>query len=326
MIKNQTNSYDVIIVNYQGEKIISNCLDSVYSCTHPPKRIIIYDNNSTDTSLDIIKNKYPKVILIEGDTNIGFGRANNAAMAYSDSKYILFVNNDVILDKKCPGELLKNIMDKDLAIINPLILKGWKKEKKQEVYAFGAEINNSGFAYGLYDSKKDRTDINNFSAACCMIRSDIIKKIQFEKMFFLYYEEPMISIGILKEKLKIGRVSSALCYHLENYSSPKKKNDGIAFRQFYGIQNRWYMIGRHWPIKLLPKAIFINTTHLIYVIYFLISTNNFSYLSILYLAPHKFILGLKLRSGKQVKDKLWYLKLLNSSVVSYFKLGKKVFS
>lgn len=318
-------TYDVVIVNLNGEAIIYDCLDSIFSSTTKPSKVIIYDNNSSDKSIKLIKNKFPKVQLIEGEKNIGFGPANNAALELVEAPFVLFVNNDVLLDKNCTRELLRGFEDKRVAVIDPLIYKGWDKKKDQNVYAFGAELNDTGFAYALYDAKTNRTDLNNFSAACVMMRTDLIKKIKFEPTFFLYGEEPMIGIELSRRGCKIAREQKAKCYHLESYSSPQKKSKAIAFRQFYGIQNRYFMIGKYFPARLWLKALIFNTAHLCYIALFDLLSGNFSYAKIVYLAPFKLVKGLLVRPRNRAKDVFWYKKLSGIPLKKYFSLRKKVF-
>lgn len=325
--KDKLANYDVIIVNFNGEKIISECLDSVYSNTLLPSKVIIYDNNSSDGSVESISSKYPNAILIRGKKNIGFGRANNEAIKQSDAEFILFMNNDVILDKKFSKVILEGFRDSQLAIMNSLIYKGWVKKGNQEIYAFGAEMNRSGFNYGLYDLGENRDDLNSFSAACCMIRSKVIKELKFEKRFFLYGEEAEISARILKRGLKIGRTKEAVCYHLESYSSSNNENkNGLAFRQFYAVQNRWYMLGKDWPFRLWPEALLFSFFHLIFILFFYLKNGKYSYLSLLYVAPSSFIQGIRHRDKGVAVNKKWHTQLSGPSILKYFKLGRKVFS
>lgn len=318
--------YDVIIINYNGEEIITKCLRSLCSSTVLPSRIIIYDNNSKDDSAKIVRNQFPNVILIQGKNNLGFGRANNEAMKHSNAEFILFLNNDVLLNKNCSEKLLEGFRDNSVVIINPLIYKGWKKKENQGIYAFGAEMNKAGFNYGLYDLGEDRKNLNSFSAACCMARSSVIKNLKFEKRYFLYGEEAEISARILKMGLKIGRIKEAVCFHLENYSSPKKNADGLAFRQFFGVQNRWYMLGKDWPFHLLPEAFFLNFLHLIFILFFYLKNRKYSYLKLLFVAPASLIQGIRHRGTKTVTNKKWYTQLSGFSPAKYLTLGKKVFN
>jgi len=315
--------YDAVIVNYNGGKIISECLRSLLSSSAAPSNIVIYDNNSQDDSIKIIKRKFPQVVLIEGKRNIGFGPGNNEAMKRTRSEFILFINNDVILGKKCAGALLEGFEDPKIVIMNPIIYKGWHKKNNSAIYSFGAEMNKSGFNYGLYDAGPDRSDLNSFSGACFMARSKIIKKLKFEKRFFLYYEEPDISVRIMRQKLKIGRTSKAKCYHIENYSSPQKKSDGICFRQYYAIQNHWYILGKYWPTSLLWSAMPLNIIHLIYNIFFFMKNDKFRQTKIIYLSFSNFFIGRK--KYKKIHNNLWIRNLADNTLSNIFNLKKKVY-
>lgn len=322
----KNTKYDVIIVNYNGEKILEDCLSSIYRCSLRPERIIINDNASSDNSIKIIRAKFPQVILIEGKKNIGFGRANNEAMKRSKADFILFMNNDLILDDKCPQELLRGFTSTSLAIISPIVYKGWNKKRQQDVYAFGAAINQSGFAYGLFDDSPDRSNLVCFSGACFMARSELIKQEGFEPSFFLYYEEPDLSLKLLIRGFQIARVSSAKCYHLESYSSAGANvAQSIAFRQFYGTQNRWFTVGKYWPISLIPKAIFYNEFHLFFLLTYFLKHRTFSYLKLFYLAPFSLARGIAERKRVHKKNFEWIKLLDKMSLRDYFRLGKRVF-
>jgi GT2 family glycosyltransferase len=316
-------SYDAIIVNYNGQEIISRCLESLYISSTPPSSIIIYDNASRDKSVEIIEKNFPKVVLIKGGKNLGFGRANNEAMKRSGSEFVLFVNNDVILDKDCTRELLEGFEDNKIAVINPIIYKGWDKSASPEIYSFGAEMNNNGFGYSLCDCENDRTDLTCFSGACFMARGDYIKKIKFEKSFFLYYEEPYLSAHILSQGDKIGRIARAKCYHLENYSSPQEKSKGICFRQFYAIQNRMFLLGKFWPTKFLLKALPLNLAHLFYNVYFFMKSGEWQKSKLL------FLFWSSLRRGRKefVKSNnaQWVKSLPSSRLGNLISLKKKVY-
>lgn len=322
-----TKQYDIIIVNYNGDRIISACLSSALNSSIKPNKIIIYDNHSDDNSVQLIKQKFPSVILIEGKKNIGFGPGNNQALKYAKSNDVLFMNNDILLDKRCAEVLLQRLdRDNDIAIVNPLIYKGWDKKNNHAVYSFGATLNQAGFSYSRYDIKDNTDRLTCFSGACFMARTKFVREFQFEPNFFLYYEEAELSTKILKKGLKIARAVQAVCYHLESYSSPKQISSGIGFRQFYAVQNRWFIIGKHWPTRLLPIAFCLNTAYLIYILFFFLTHHQLSYLKLIYLAPYKYYLGLKYRSHHLPRNPRWYAQLTITKLSEYITLNKKVFT
>ena len=110
MIKDLTIS----IVNYNSEKYILKCLESIYAnAAGIDIDIYVVDNNSDDNSVDNIRKFYPDVKLIENNENKGFGAANNQVLKLFNSRYCLITNPDVTV---IPGTIQKMIsfMDSNL--------------------------------------------------------------------------------------------------------------------------------------------------------------------------------------------------------------------
>ena len=67
----------VVILNWNGEKLLKRCLDSVTNINYSNYQIIVIDNGSKDGSLDLMSKFYPKVELFKLDYNYGFSRGYN---------------------------------------------------------------------------------------------------------------------------------------------------------------------------------------------------------------------------------------------------------
>ena len=88
----------IIVVNYNTKELTRNCLKSVFEQTDGIVfEVIVSDNGSTDGSLEMIRAEFPEVILIENGANIGFGAANNRALAVARGKYVFYLNSDTVL-------------------------------------------------------------------------------------------------------------------------------------------------------------------------------------------------------------------------------------
>lgn len=88
----------IVLVNYNMEKLLRECLNSVYqSTTGVEFEAIVVDNRSTDGSVKILKTEFPRVKFIENEKNLGFARANNQAIKQSQGKYLLLLNPDTVL-------------------------------------------------------------------------------------------------------------------------------------------------------------------------------------------------------------------------------------
>ncbi len=88
----------IIIVNYNTKELIKNCINSIYENTKDIDfEIIVSDNGSTDGSVEMLKNDFPNVILIENNANLGFGKANNNGLKVAKGEYIFYLNSDTVL-------------------------------------------------------------------------------------------------------------------------------------------------------------------------------------------------------------------------------------
>lgn len=95
-----TYKLSIIIVNYNVEYFLDQCLDSVVKAIeHVSAEVIIVDNNSVDGSLLMLKNKYPQFKLIANQFNGGFSKANNQAIHVAQGEYVLLLNPDTVVEE-----------------------------------------------------------------------------------------------------------------------------------------------------------------------------------------------------------------------------------
>lgn len=90
-------SLSVIIPNYNNEKFIRKCLDSVLSQTLQPNEIIVVDDCSKDNSVAIIKDyeeKYPNIKGVYLEHNGGVSHARNTGILASTSEYVTTLDAD----------------------------------------------------------------------------------------------------------------------------------------------------------------------------------------------------------------------------------------
>lgn len=84
----------VIVLNWNGEKYIQRCLDSIAAQTFTDYEVIVVDNASTDHSADDIENRWPGFRLLLLDENLGFAKANNLGAQIARGQWLAFLNND----------------------------------------------------------------------------------------------------------------------------------------------------------------------------------------------------------------------------------------
>lgn len=90
----------IIIVSYNTSDFLKECIESIRKNTNNFNyEIIVVDNNSSDDSVEIIKKKFPQVLVIESRENLGFSKANNLGVEKSKGRYVLFLNPDTVVYK-----------------------------------------------------------------------------------------------------------------------------------------------------------------------------------------------------------------------------------
>src|SRR5690606_10594554 len=85
----------VIAVNWNSKALLRQCLDSIFAQTDRWSiEIVVSGNASVDGCGDMLAAHFPAVRFVQSDKILGFGKANNAAVAHSRGEILLFLNPD----------------------------------------------------------------------------------------------------------------------------------------------------------------------------------------------------------------------------------------
>lgn len=117
----------IIVTNYNTEKYIDNCLNSIFNSNYKNIEVIVIDDCSTDNSLEIIS-KYP-VKLITNKTNLGAGKSRNIGVHNASGDFIMFVDSDDTISSDLISELSKSIDDKVDIVLGRISLNRFPNSK-----------------------------------------------------------------------------------------------------------------------------------------------------------------------------------------------------
>jgi GT2 family glycosyltransferase len=119
-------SVSVIILNYNGQKFLNNCLKSVFKTNYPNFEVILVDNASTDQSLRMAKDAFgsdERLKIVANTENLGFSGGNNLGLKYASGKYISLLNNDTEVDPQWLKHLVNTLEnDESIGLAQSLIL------------------------------------------------------------------------------------------------------------------------------------------------------------------------------------------------------------
>jgi len=251
----------IIIVNWNGKKFLSECLEGLRRQTYQPLTITLVDNGSTDGSVDFVRRTYPEVRIICLDRNEGFSIANNIAIENVNSAYVALLNNDAVAHPNW----LKSLLDALEA--NP---QAGFAASRMLLYDDRNIIDRAGDAYtragtGLLrgrgmpaDSYSEQEWIFGACAGAALYRTQMLRDIGlFDEDFFLLYEDVDLSFRAQLKGYKCLYVPEAIVYH--KASSSIVHDSPISV--YYSHRNLEWVYVKNMPSKLLLKTLWL---HVIY--------------------------------------------------------------
>ena len=86
----------VAIVNWNGEKYLYKCIDSLLNQNYKNIEIIIIDNDSTDSSVKIIEDNFKEKVVLFKNKNTGYAGGANKGIELSNGEYVIIANPDIV--------------------------------------------------------------------------------------------------------------------------------------------------------------------------------------------------------------------------------------
>jgi hypothetical protein len=308
----------VAIINWNGLGWLKKTLPVVHKFSKQAKLIVI-DNNSIDDSKNYIKNKFKNIEIIEHDKNYGFAEGYNRALKKINTKYVVLLNNDVLVSKNWIKPLLSFLeTNKDFSVVQPKILDLNKKTHFEYAGAAGGFLDYNGipFCRGRIGNniEKDNGQYNSSSAifwasgACFLInRKTFLKVGGFDQNFNMHQEEIDLCWRIQGMGEKIGYCPNSKVFHYGGGTLNKSNYKKI----FYNHRNNLIMLFKNLPIIDLI-IILINRTIIDVLIAFsylikLKFRNSFmillAYISFLILIPKYLFINKKISEKRKAITK-----------------------
>lgn len=219
----------IILVNYNGYMDTKECLESLKKLKYGNYKIVVVDNASRDSSLELLRNNPDGYILIESSTNLGFAGGNNLGIEYAlkaGAQFVLLVNNDTIVDENLLSNMLQTFeKNSKVGVVGGKILL---YDNKAIISHAGGYVDMFKFTtvhYGM-DKSSFEGDYNierevGFVSGCLML----IKREVFEKVgllpgeYFMYYEDTDFCLRVIAGGYKIYYNPKAEIFHKVSMSS-----------------------------------------------------------------------------------------------------------
>lgn len=262
-MQSNTKKVAVVILNWNGAKLMEEFLPSVMDYSPAElAEVIVADNGSTDASVDMLKEKFPSVRIIQLDKNYGFAEGYNQALKQINNEYTVLLNSDV---EVTPGWLDAPLaaMEADSTIVaaQPKIRAQRNKDYFEYAGAAGGYMDIYGYPYcrgrllhvvekdeGQYDTP---ADILWATGACLFIRTTIYKEVGgLDAGFFAHQEEIDMCWRLRSRGYRLVCTPQSVVYHVGGATlqveSPRKT--------FLNFRNNLLMLYKNLPEKDLKHV------------------------------------------------------------------------
>ena len=229
----------VVILNWNGAKLLKQFLPTVLMHTQTEDcEVVVADNNSSDNSIEVLRQQFPNVKLILLDKNYGFAEGYNKALQQIDSEYVVLLNSDVETSFNWLNPLIEHLeQNRDTAAVQPKIHSYTNKTMFEYAGAAGGFIDRYGYPFCrgriLHELEEDKGQYDEpieifwATGAClCMRKDDYMEAGGLDGDFFAHMEEIDLSWRLLARGKKVVCLPQSKVYHVGgaslNSESPRK--------------------------------------------------------------------------------------------------------
>lgn len=266
-------SLSVIIVSFNTNKILKDCLSSLYKNTLLPLEVIVIDNASTDGSPAMVKKNFKKVKLIENKDNRGFGAANNQGAKLAKSDFLLFLNSDTLIHDDAISRSLDYALSRNQLGALSCRLNNADGSLQPSGGFFPSLLNLLTWQLGLDDLpllnrllevvvkpihpkasfyQRRPRQLDWITGAFMIIPRRVFTTIGgFDQKIFMYAEELELCYRIRKKALRIYYYPEATITHLGGQSA------GAQLALLSEIKGIKYFFKKHRPHWQLPLVSFL---------------------------------------------------------------------
>jgi GT2 family glycosyltransferase len=258
----------IIILNYNGGFLLRNCLLSVLETDYPLFEVIVVDNASTDGSLELAlgPTESRKMLkIVRNHRNMGFGPANNIGYEHSNGDYIVFLNNDTIVDPSWLTAMVDAMeRDQTIGLAQSLILD----YSSHEVQTAGWLM--SDYFVALFPIRiKSRRDLNRLpdvfeisyaQGASMMVRREVVNEVGlFDPKYFWFYDDTYLSFKAWLAGKRVVTVAKSKVYHLGGGTAGY---DSFLIRWRNTVHFTSLIFDTYWDLLDLFSALFIFSLNL----------------------------------------------------------------
>jgi len=215
----------VIVLSYNKRAQTLRCLESVRQLRYRPLKVLVVDNASSDGSAEAVAAGYPEVHLVRSLVNRGAAGGRNFGTGYARSRfdpaYVLFLDDDAVVDERLAGELVAIMRDDPgVGLATP---KAYRFGTRDVIASAGGMQVRLGRG-SITDIGAGARDVGQFEKSgtvescvgfTVLARWEALERCQgFDERYNPYgWEEVDLSLRIREAGYTIKYAPTAVCWH-----------------------------------------------------------------------------------------------------------------
>ena len=268
MNSSSLRSVSTVVVTWNSAADVEPCLRALRAAGGVVSGLVditIVDNNSSDSTVEIVRRRFPHVRVVEAHRNLGFGAAANIGIADAEGDAVLLINPDAHLEPDALGAMLTHLnVEPDLACVAPMHAADGAPpvSPARRLPTLGAAVTDGTiiqrFApdlpalrrYYMRDTADD--DPEWLTGACLLFRRVALAETGgFDVGYEMYAEEVDLLRELGRQGWRCGVTRTARVHHRGSASADQ---DPVSCeRRFFGSRYRYVTKTWGWPVAALLR-------------------------------------------------------------------------
>jgi GT2 family glycosyltransferase len=255
----------VVLLNYNTRDLLASCIRSVQETSDGlDLEIIVVDNASSDGSQRMMKERFPEVLLVENEENLGSARGTNRGIKLSTAPYILILNPDTLIKPEALRLMYEYLEEhSDAGLAGPRLV-GEDGEYQQSCHYFtvlnarhallllltlvgSAGSSRLGLATNPGGSSREPAQVDWIYTACALVRREVFDSVGLlDENLFFYGDDMDLCYRARKAGWRTVYLPQAEIVHYANRSGEQVFGDLFSYGRVRArISSLDYFLRKH---------------------------------------------------------------------------------
>ena len=280
-----------VVVSWNGAHLLPTCLDSLLAQTVAADlEVVVVDNASEDGTAAMLAERYPGVIVVASETNLGFAGGADLGLAGFRGAFVALLNNDATFDADAVERMISVLErpgnERVGAVTAKILLAGTYRLERglnqattpagsfrrndgwlvladpgspgaiRVVNSTGNVVTRRGTAtdrdWLRVDGEESRdADVFGFCGGAALLRGAAVEEVGgFDRELFLYYEDTDLSWRLRAGGWTVRYCERAIARHLHAASS----DSASPLFRYYNTRNSLVVFARHAPVAVVAGS------------------------------------------------------------------------